>query len=96
MTGRDINMILNALQENGAYVYNGAFYEIKDHIIDIPNEVARSMILSGQYTPISKYRFLNDKCKSMLLIRGSGLGDIMFCHAIRKAILKKYPKSMPL
>lgn len=85
-------MRLRTKQEHGVIYLRGHEYSVQNHTLELPKELAYQAIVAGQYVPYSKYDRLNEKCKNLLLIRGSGLGDVLMCQALRRHILQKFPK----
>jgi len=84
-------MLLRARFVNGTVYIRSIPYTVKDSIVDVPEELALGLVLGGNYAPKARYKNLTNKCKKILIIRGSGLGDVLMCHPIRKLIKKRYP-----
>ena len=83
-------MLLRSKYKSGTFIWQGREYQINDSRIDVSNKIAMKMILSGDYAPFCKFPELDDNCKKVMMIRGSGLGDIMFTHPLRKKIKSIY------
>ncbi len=85
-------MIVRAPWSHGTTYIDGREVEFINYETEVPVKTAFKLIIGGQYS-LSPHNFKPiAECKKFLLIRGSGLGDVMFCNPIRRAIKKINPK----